>query len=339
MYPGVGGTLIIDDSLIIVSSEISANGQTGGRGNQYAGWPIVDGGYSTYDGTHTGYGAGGCAGSLPNGVGGYCLIERESDETDWTRRVVIHTDWRHFYTIKSNNNGVCQKNVIRTYYKTIFEQNVPGEYTLELSEGNYIVHLVGAGGGAAKARATTDRWYMASGTGGSGAYWNGLLRLNGIYTLTIGAGGTTAVSGWNGTATGTNGGATSISNVIQVGGGTGSVYNLYSSPRNPGYGGTVTVFNTAAVVDIYNSKKGLDGTTAGSGATRDSSGFPNLPRTLSVYDNSVDGYGAGAGTNNGDAINPNTVALDGFARVYRKSDATDYDFYIDVVKILVVAKY
>jgi hypothetical protein len=77
---GTGGKVTLSDQLVIKETYKNKDGQGGGFADVYASWTQLDSGYSTYDGTHYGYGAGGWwygegpGTATQNGLDGYVKI-------------------------------------------------------------------------------------------------------------------------------------------------------------------------------------------------------------------------------------------------------------------------
>lgn len=110
----------------------------------------------------------------------------------------------------------------------LFESSTPGTYNLELKTATFEVEISGAGGGYYRTSGLKPAKYH----GGSGAAFKGIFKLTkNIYSITVGKGG----------STNTDGEASSISNVIQAGGGKrGSTTEI----------GTLTVIETPLTQEI-----------------------------------------------------------------------------------------
>ena len=136
----------------------------------------------------------------------------------------------------------------------------------------------------------------ASGTGGSGSIWHGLLRLTeGQYIIQVGSGGYGYRGGVNDTPPESqNGGQSgfwkpSTYNITCNGGGAASSWQYGATA---GTGGTVSV-NGADVVQTFTSTNGIDGNTAGYNATSQGV-FPVSGHTWGGTGN-ASGYAGGGG--------------------------------------------
>ena len=182
-----------------------------------------------------------------------------------------------------------------TGYAT-YESGTPGTYNMTISQaGVYDIHLVGAGGGAARSWYYDRAYNIARAGGGSGAYvkwWQYLAA--GTYSVTIGAGGAGGGSVHANTSTGGNGGSSSFLSQT-AGGGTGGVTGfrgtVYGTSATAGTGGTATT--------SFSSVSGNSGT-----AVANSWGVePSITGGASVYS----GYGAGSASEGSSASNGGIV--------------------------------
>lgn len=202
------------------------------------------------------------------------------------------------------------------YYKTIFESATPGQYSLQLLKESYIIEMYGAGGGWANSGWATDTFYHQTGAGGSGAGFKGFITLEpGTYVINIGGGGGNVDAPLN-NAYGKAGGDTSLENkIIAHGGGGGR--SPYMSTVRGGVGGSVEFIDLSIIEKVYFNLTGYTGSTSG-GAY--SWGPASVRGGVSVYDGTINGYGAGGG------YPYNSVS--GYCRIWELSDEDNYDFVI-----------
>ena len=204
----------------------------------------------------------------------------------------------------------------RSYYKQAEKQQDTGTYTFTLDK-DYTAKLlfVGNGGGGCSSQ-KDSRWHSSS--GGSGACFEGLVRLPAdTYTLTIGS------LGYGNNANNTHYHSSSAvstdsyltnsagQELIRVGAGG----NGYTSVG--GVGGAAGVL-TLGTLDILETKKATDGVyTAGNVSTG----------SLSAYDNTYTGYGAGTGAERGEG---NVYGIKGIFDLVLETDINNYTYYEDV---------
>lgn len=212
---------------------------------------------------------------------------------------------------KDNNTYKLPREVYTKYFKNIYEQDVAGEYEVTLEEGNYLVELYGAGGGLGAQSWNGLNSYATEGcSGGSGAGFKGLVHLPAnTYVMAVGAGGV------YGNPKGTNGGNTSLGNLITATGGGGGSCN--NGGGTAGVGGEITISNNLTVIEIDKSQNGYTGTK---GTAMYSWSPPsNLQGGLSVYDNTSTGYGAGSSRVNGNNID----AVGGYIKIMQQTTSDD----------------
>jgi len=132
-------------------------------------------------------------------------------------------------------------------------------------DGLYKVIAVGGGGGAGGGSYGSDH-KSTGGGGGSGAGYNGNMHLSGTYTYVAGSGGkgggNARHADW--AYDGTDGGATTISGVITLGGGKGGKH--YTGKRGTGAagaGGAATVYSATAVLETPIQGKSGSGNVGG----------------------------------------------------------------------------
>lgn len=175
----------------------------------------------------------------------------------------------------------------------VWESSTPGTYQVELkASGKYQIILVGAGGGAAAYGSKRKS------AGGSGGYINGYFNLDkGIYTFTVGKGGTGIYSPDDGYLTAGSGTSTSISSNIcnmSAGAGSGGYIYQYNSgcTITPGSGGSVSSVPSSILVELIASQSGNsgNGTTSGS--------YTVMNGGASLYNGYGKGGDAYAGTKN-----------------------------------------
>lgn len=165
----------------------------------------------------------------------------------------------------------------RAYDKgqVVFKQAIGGDYTVNLlNDGVYKVTCVGAGGTAVYTAAYDDIGYLA--TGGSGGCFVGNMKLTkGTYSIHVGLN--------NGTNK-----DSSISGVVTAGGGGNGVARLTA-----GAGGSAPVLS----LPTLSVEKNLAGNAGGSGRGGKGGSIPpvRIQRTISVYNNTRTGAGAGGG--------------------------------------------
>lgn len=215
------------------------------------------------------------------------------------------------------------KEIERKYYKTIFENSTPGQYSLFMDmSANYIVQIFGAGGGAAGG-GYNNYWHGIGGSSGAG--FIGLITIpSGTYTVTVGKGGNgAAANGYSGGANysvGSDGGNSSIGSLIVAGGGKGARYSYDSNIQ--GEVGTMSI--NATIISTTKNSSGNKGESVGNGSAAKS----YLGGT-SVYNNTTTGYGAG-GSGTSCSASDAKNGLDGYVKIYKESTSADYDYYIDI---------
>ena len=301
---GDGGDTEVNELFESSVSQIVSLKTTSGSNGSYSatfgttGWASVSGGLSVYDYTQTGYGAGGGSkGSSPyNGTNGYCRIMQQTTEDDYEFKEEIVT-----YKLP--------RTVDVQYFQTIFEQATPGTYSISVPSGNYVVELVGAGGGCAGCRWASN---VGNGntmlSGGSGAYFKGILHVPaGTYTITVGAGKPAVTADVNTLTTAEAGGDTSFDSLITAGGGQGGQASF--STRIAGVGGVCSI-NTSIIENI-DTRNGNTGREAGNAIYT----FTTVTGGVSAYDNSTTGYGAGGGYPDG--------GIDGYCKIMQQTTEDD----------------
>lgn len=165
----------------------------------------------------------------------------------------------------------------RAYDKgqVVFKQSTGGDYTVNLlNDGVYKVTCVGAGGTAVYTAVYDDIGYLA--TGGSGGCFVGKIKLtSGTYSIHVGLN--------NGTSK-----DSSISGVVTSGGGGNGVARLTA-----GTGGSAPVLS----IEAFDIEKNTAGNAGGSGIGGKGGSIKpvRIERTISVYDGTRTGAGAGGG--------------------------------------------
>ena len=229
-----------------------------------------------------------------------------------TEQTVIDGTASNYDFYIDDNTYKLPREVDVKYFKTIYEQDVAGEYEVNIEkDGNYIVEMYGAGGGWASARWATDIWYGTTVGGGSGAGFKGIVNLTaGNYAITVGKAGENVQGGWNYEATGETGGSTSLNNLIIAGGGIGG-YGYYGN-ATAGKGGSITIDPSVEVISDSINSTGNDGSIVGFAG----SGDPHAVNGgASLYNGSQTGYGAGGGY-------PNN-AVDGYIKIMQQTTEDD----------------
>ena len=208
----------------------------------------------------------------------------------------------------------CEK--ATTYYKTIIDQRNTGSYSFTLDkEYTGTLLFVGNGGGGNSSQ-KDSQWWSAS--GGSGACFEGVVRLPaGTYTFVLG----TLGYGSNVNNTHFNsGGLNSTNSYLQDSNGNvlitvgcGAKGNTNYTSTTGGVGGTLTL-GTLDVVDTIIARNGNQ-TVGNSGAG-----------SLSAYDNTYTGYGAGTcGTYGAGTV----YAIAGIAKLTLITDKNNFDYFIN----------
>lgn len=209
-------------------------------------------------------------------------------------------------------------------FKTIFEQATAGTYSISIPSGYYLIELVGGGGGCAGCRWASN---VGNGntmlSGGSGAYYKGILYISaGTYTITVGAGKPVVTSDSNTLTTAQAGGDTSFGSLVIAGGGKGGQAEFYT--RIAGVGGTCNI-NVPTFKNII-AQNGNTGREAGSAVYT----FTTVAGGVSAYDSSSTGYGAGGGYPN--------KGIDGYCRIMQQTTADDYEVIDETITYKLPAK-
>ncbi len=171
----------------------------------------------------------------------------------------------------------------------LFESNsASGTYTLDIAtSGYYYVQVVGGGGGSYAFSRNYSHWWNGCAAGGSGAAFVGTIYIPaGQYQVVVGEGGASNSSG-DGTCRSTDGGTSSIGNLISCTGGTrgfGGARDLNNLNFFVGTGGTV-ILNTSASYVTTN----INGNVGGGANAYKEAGL-HFDGGASVYG----GYGAGS---------------------------------------------
>jgi hypothetical protein len=178
----------------------------------------------------------------------------------------------------------------------IWESSTPGTYQVELKVGGkYQIILVGAGGGGA------GYGSKRKSAGGSGGYINGYFNLErGIYTFTVGKGGTGIYSPDNGYLTAGSGTSTTIRsntcNMTAYAGSGGYIYQYNSGCTiTPGSGGSISSVPSDILIELVASQTGNSGNGTTSGSYTVMRGGESL---YNGYGKGGDAYG-GTATENG----------------------------------------
>ena len=153
---------------------------------------------------------------------------------------------------------------------TVFESDVPGEYTVVIpAPAYYNITLVGGGGGGAYAR---YNYTSSSHNGGSASLVTGYVYVqSGTYTVFVGGGGNGAsVFDTSANAVGADGGDSSFFGQTAGGGkGAWAGANYYTPRGDDGNGGTATITESLSHTDgVKGDTTGVyrDGIGAGGGA-------------------------------------------------------------------------
>lgn len=224
-------------------------------------------------------------------------------------RVTVESTEEDYDFYKDFHTYKLPRELDSKYFKPIYEQAVAGEYEITLDEGNYLVELVGAGGGCAGCRWASN---VGNGntmlSGGSGAYFKGILHVPaGTYTITVGAGKLAVTADVNTLTTAEAGGDTSFDSLITAGGGQGGQASF--STRIAGVGGVCSI-NTSIIENI-DTRNGNTGREAGNAIYT----FTTVTGGVSAYDNSTTGYGAGGGYPDG--------GIDGYCKIMQQTTEDD----------------
>lgn len=192
------------------------------------------------------------------------------------------------------------------YFKNIIEVSVTGTYSVDITAGDYLIEMYGAGGGVSGS--TSSGTYFIYG-GGSGAGFKALVSLPaGTYNIVVGKGGTGRAI-WNGVGTGDDGTSTTFGSLITCGAGT----------KGTGLGGTVTLSDDLVIKKLYKSQNGDDGKSAAVYAS-----WTKLDSGFSTYDGTHYGYGAGGWWYGEGAGTATQNGLDGYVKI--ESIATENDY-------------
>ncbi len=235
-------------------------------------------------------------------------------------------------------NMKIYKETKRAYYLNNEFTNA-GTYNLNIyKDDEYEIEMYGAGGGSASHIYTNVSAVnvidMCS--GGSGAGFKGIVALNkGVYTLTIGKAG--AFGGHNSsTSEGETGGATTLSGIISVGGGTGGYCRGSASgisERTAGEGGIVQIIDGSRIVSSFLNSTGNNGEIE---RTTNSTGFAQ--GGLSLFNNNIIGYGAGGSKSRADLNDDIYPSQAGYFKINRIPSVEDFDYYKDNIDFFKVHK-
>lgn len=222
------------------------------------------------------------------------------------------------------------------YYKLMNSYTTSGTHSLSIStSGSYYIELYGGGGGVAmntyKDTYMYGRYNVSA--GGSGAYFRGLVTLEaGTYSVTVGAGGTDR-KGSAGSAGA--GGDTTLANYVTATGGKGGTVPSSSAPTTGGAGGSFLILNSDKVSGLVTI--GYTGNFAQGGQPPSAASITNYPASfggLSIYDNSISGYGAGAGREtSGAGTNTTYPAVAGAFFIYGSGTSSNYTLKINTENI------
>lgn len=203
----------------------------------------------------------------------------------------------------------------------IYESTNIGIHSIQLSAGKYEITLIGGGGGGAGARSTAvnNHHYAQGGVGGTLQFIANLATSANIQ-IVVGTGGTTnsfTFAGAGSSATGTTGGATTITGFANLtasaGGGTAANISSTSSSgcnRNVGVIGTNSVSGLALLeIVIDNPSPCTSSQSTSTGTTRTAVGRVNS----NWPDDTVRGKSGDHGWNNTTLIN--MVGASGYVRI------------------------
>lgn len=206
----------------------------------------------------------------------------------------------------------------RYYFKQDLKQRDTGTYTFTLNK-EYTAKMLFVGNGGGGCSSQKDSQWHYSG-GGSGACFEGLVKLPaGTYILTIGELGygnnRDNVHYHSSTAVSTDSYLTNSAGqeLIRVGAGG----NGYTSVG--GVSGAAGVLKLGTL-NVLETKKARNGNTH-NGKTADTN------FSLSAYDGTASGYGAGTGAERGEG---NVYGIAGIFDLALETDINDYDWYEDV---------
>lgn len=180
-----------------------------------------------------------------------------------------------------------------------------GTYTPSLGTGSVLVEVQGAGGAGSGVPATSGSQTAIGSGGGSGAY--AMKRLFSGFagvTVTVGAGGSSPVSG-----TGNNGGASSFGGLVSALGGAGGVFGISSASTYvaaPGAGGASGI----------SGDLNLPGTPGGFGLTANSVGVVPAQALSPRFGAGAGAGGQGASSAFGEAAKAGTAGNNGIVIVW-----------------------
>lgn len=226
--------------------------------------------------------------------------------------------------IKDEDLYKVPQEVTRIYCKLLEEKHTDPYTFIVATGGDYLVELIGGGGGGVH-KSSDDT--TGSGSGASGGYFKGIIRLNtnDKVSFTFGAGGAgrsvttySEISAPSGTAS-----TLSINDVLTIttNGGEGGRSRYVSV-----YGATVLDDPTRIVSVI--SDTGINGSFVRGGQYA----HPTISRTMSPFSKTDDGYGSGGGYNlsEGGASSGGNGAMR-IAITYAV-EPEEYDYYIDKIR-------
>lgn len=226
--------------------------------------------------------------------------------------------------IKDENLYKVPHEATRIYCKLLEEKHTDPYTFIAVSGGDYLVELIGGGGGGVH-KSSDDT--TGSGSGASGGYFKGVIRLddNDKVSFTFGTGGAgrsvttySEVSASSGTAS-----LLSINDdiVIVTSGGEGG-----HSKSDSICGETLVQVPDRVLYTI--DTVGINGSFVRGGQYE----HPTISRTMSPFSKNDTGYGSGGGFNFSDGGASN--GGDGAMRmsIAYLTEPEEYDFYIDIIK-------
>lgn len=190
--------------------------------------------------------------------------------------------------------------------------------TVNLASGQYLIEMYGAGGGS-----YSWSYQKAWGTngGGSGAGFKGVIEIpEGEYVITVGK--------YNGGTT--KGGSTTFGSLIICEGGGYETYGYGQNPKgyctSYGDGGKLTI-NEGIILSYEIKSDGIDGASY----SYDGGGnyFGRNPGGFSVYDESINGYGAGQYANR----DGSATGKDGYFKLTALTENTGEIYYQKETKL------